>query len=125
MTISITESQYSRLLAFAGDGALQVGEETEYLALRAAIDKASGITRYTLLVRYQAVPTAPAVVGRFEAYPAGATARIEQLRPVTRQDVDTVLENKETLPSLVLVTPDPQGIVGWCLLDDYNFATGG
>lgn len=121
MSITMTPGQYQALLHYAEAGAGEYDVVTEFEALRSSIDTANGVTRYVLVVRYQEVPQAPAVIGRTEPYPAGMDIRIEQTRPITRADVDAVLLNKQTTSALVLVTPDPRGVVGWSELDAYVF----
>lgn len=124
MAIELVVSQYDALLHYAARGALALQATAEYLELRAAIDRANGIRRYALLIRYQQIPVGPAVIGVTD-YPPGLTIRLEQTRAFTRQDIDTALLDKATAPGLVLLTPDEQGLCGWTLLDDFNFETGG
>lgn len=122
--MEITEAQYNDLITYGSVGAAGLEKTTEFEELRTKIEAANGMKRYTLLVRFQAVPQQPAVVGEYADYPPGQTTTIQLYRPITRQDVDDVLVKVETLPDLVFVTPDPQGRVGWALLNSYNFNYG-
>lgn len=114
--MNITTDQYASLLFFAAAGAAASGQTPEYLELRSSIDSGNGIRRYTLLVKYQAVPQQIPLPG-VKNYPPLNQITIELTRPVTKGDVDAALQGISTSPALTLVTTDPQGIVGWY---DYN-----
>lgn len=118
--IEMTAAQYENLLRYAAVGAAAQLETANLLTLRAAVDDLNGVTRRSLAIRYQAVPAAPQPNPPVP-YPPSVTFVLELLRPITRQDVDEALRGVETIPALVTVTPDPQQIVGWTLLEDYEF----
>lgn len=118
--MNITTAQYEALLRYASVGAASLDDTAAFLVVRDAIDLANGVTRGVLCLRWQAVPNAPPPPGVTE-YPPMQTHTLELMRAITRADVDEYLRNEVTLPDLVHVTPDPQGLVGWTLLDDYDF----
>jgi hypothetical protein len=116
----VTADQYAALLRYGAVGATGLEEDVEFLELRTTIDAANDITRYTLLIRYQAVPQRAAPLpSPGDTYPPGETITLELLRRPTRDDVDTALRGINTIPDLVWLTPDPLGVVGWTILSDY------
>lgn len=117
MPISMTRAQYEALVAAATKGD---SETTEPLA--AQIDAANGIRRYVLWVRWQNVGgVTPSLIELGRGWPQDQTHKITLERAIDRLDVDEVLRNEATNPVSVMVTPDPDGEVGWTFLNDYEF----
>jgi hypothetical protein len=116
----ITEAQLVALLRYAEPGAASLDETAQFLVLRTAIDDLNGISRYTLSIKWQSVPQGPPPPDVTE-YPVMQTATLTLTRPITRNDVDERLRGETTGAGLVLVTPDPQALVGWTVLEDYEF----
>jgi hypothetical protein len=54
-------------------------------------------------------------------YPQLQSKTIEQNRPFVRADFDEALRDENTVPELVYVTPDPEGLAGWVRLLDYVY----
>lgn len=118
--ISMTQAQYDAMLRYASAGSTALAETAEFLLLRNAVDDLNAISRYTLSIRWQSVPEGVPPPGTTE-YPPMQYRTLEMSRVITRTDVDEVLRGEVTLPELVHVTPDPQLLVGWTLLDTYDF----
>ena len=113
----MTRSQYDNLLYAA-----KIGNPVSASILQRDIDKLNSITRYVLNVRWQDVGGKPPPrIELGKGWPVSLTYRIELERPITRADVDTVLQTNAANPVSSMVTPDPRGIVGWTILDDYTF----
>lgn len=118
--VTLTRAQYDALLALAS-----TTSASEARTLRRTIDQANGITRYFLYIRWQDVGgKPPARVELGKGWPANQTYQLELERPISRADVDDVLRNNASNPVSVMVTPDPAGVVGWTLVDDYDFQAG-
>lgn len=115
--ITMTRYQYEALLALA----VQTSR-SETVQLRAAIDAANEIGRFTLWVRWQDVTGAvPNTTNQFTNWPPEQQALLEMDRPIARHDVEDVLRDRAVNPTTVLVTVDPEGIVGWTQIDAHNF----
>ncbi len=91
-----------------------------------SIEKSNDIKRYYLAVRWQELdePLPPMVAGastRFpENWPPTLEGAIELMtRPITRSDVDALLQARAKNPTNVMVTVDPGNIVGWYPVEDY------
>lgn len=85
------------------------------------IERQNGITRYFLMVQWQEL-SAPLPAGT--AFPAQWPPNLRRsieltTRPIAKVDVDAVLAEHASEPTSVLVTPDPNGLVGWTPVDDY------
>ena len=118
--LSITRSQYEALLATASLASPQVADQ-----LRLEIDAANGITRYFLYIRWQDVGgKAPPRIELGKGWPPAQTYKLELERRIARLDVDEVLRNNAVNPVSIMVTPDRQGVLGWTLIDDYDFQAG-
>ncbi len=118
-TITMTRAQYDALLAAA-----LVADPT-VKTLGKTIDKANGITRYILQIRWQDMGGTP--LRRIELgkpWPEELTYKLELERPIARADVNTVLATQASNPVEVWVTPDPDGLVGWTEIDSYSFSSG-
>ena len=117
--VTMTRSQYdSLILAAEGDSLINVG------LIKDAVDKANGISRYLLHVRWYEqggdAPTRIEIADGVE-WPSQLSFKLVQNRPISREDVDVVLETQATNPLDPMVSRDPLAIVGWTLLDDYSF----
>lgn len=117
--VTMNNSEYSALLTAA-----LAGDTEEVLRLRSIIDTSNGIKRYSLLIRWlEASGQAPPKVD-LDNWPKETTYSLELERPIAREDVDAALETSATNPVDTMVTLDPDGKVGWTLLDDYDFSSG-
>lgn len=119
--VTLTRSQYESLLA-----ALDGDEQIDTAALRAAIDSANGIQRFLLRIRWYETGGAASVPFSIQDggnWPPRQTFTLRQDRAISREDVDDVVRAQATNPVGVQVTPDPNGVVGWEDLDDYDFLT--
>lgn len=112
---TLTDNQYEALLKLAA--VAYGGDDPVFLKLRSDIDRANGLTRYVLVIRYEVLPQV--VINGLSHTPKGETIRLEQTRPPTREDVDTALQGVRYHPSLVWITADPRGEVGYHELDNF------
>ena len=118
--VTLTRSQYDALLAAARQANPQAADQ-----LRREIDAANGITRYFLYIRWQDVGgKAPPRIELGKGWPVNQTYQLELLRRIARADVDDVLRTNAVNPVSIMVTPDRQGVVGWTLINDYDFQAG-
>jgi hypothetical protein len=115
--IALSPEQYEALRAWAKAGVRDTTDGDELLMLLKRIDVEHNIQRYTLVVRWQRLvawgTVLPAEPLGTPQTPRGETRVIELLRPPTRGDVMAVLEREIYHESLVWVTADPAGEVGW------------
>lgn len=119
--VTLTRSQYDALLSLA-----QQASATDTRLLRRTIDEANDITRYQLWIRWQDVGgRPPPTIELGKGWPPEQTYFLELERKITRADVDDVLRNNAVNPASTMVTPDVDGVVGWTLIDDYDFVNGG
>lgn len=117
MPISMTRAQYEALVAAATKGDSETAEP-----LAAQIDAANGIRRYILWIRWQNVGgVVPTLIELGRGWPQDQSYKLVLERAIERLDVDEVLRNSATNPVSVMVTPDPDGEVGWTFLGDYEF----
>lgn len=120
-TITMTRGQYDALYALA-----QEASAADASVLQKQIDKANGITRYILWVLWQDVGGQPPPrIELKNGWPATNRQRLELERKIARSDVDDFLRVNAVNPVGVMVTPDPDCVVGITLIDDYDFNTGG
>lgn len=79
------------------------------------------LTTYILWVRWQNVGGEPPPMQiSTAAYPPLQRLRLKLERPITREDVETfVQENVQGAPADIHVTPDRAGNIGWSTLDSY------
>jgi hypothetical protein len=120
-SITLTPPEYDALLALAFRADPREGH-----ALRARIDKANGVRRYTLFVRWQDLGVQPPrTIELGKGWPPEQSFLIELTRPITPEDVEGVLTAQAVDPVGVQVTPDRHGVVGWTQLEayDWNIAT--
>lgn len=116
--VTLSRTQYDALLAAAnGDAAVDVD------SLQASIDAANGITRYRLLIRWYEIGGQPAPRHSLSSWPPEQEFLLEMERPITRTDVDEVLDNNATNPADPMVTTDLGGEIGLTKLDDWDFQT--
>jgi hypothetical protein len=116
-TLAIKPEEYEALLNWARVGALESDQEAAFLTLRKRVDAAHGIQRYTLVIRWEQLPQKPAP--GILPTPQGEVIVLEQIRPPTPEDVMQALSGKQFHPSLVHVTRDPSGEVGWYDLEHF------
>lgn len=113
----MTRAQYDALVGLAVQASAEAAAE-----LRDAIDEANGISRHILIIRWQDVGgTQPRRIESGSDWPPETTYRLELERAISRQDVMDVLNHNASNPVGTQVTPDPDGNVGWSLLEDYTF----
>jgi hypothetical protein len=118
--VTLTRTQYETLLAAA-----RLGNPQAAAQLQQTIDAANGITRYFLYVRWQNVGGAPPPrIELGKGWPPDQTYQLEMERRIARLDVDEVLRANAINPVSIMVTPDREGVVGWTLIDDYDFQAG-
>lgn len=119
--VTLTRAQYDALT-----NAALSGNTEEVRRLRDLIDKANGITRYRLWIRWQDIGGRPPPrIELGKGWPENQTYFLELERRITRADVNDVLRLNTKNPASVMVTPDPLATVGWTLVNDYDFANGG
>jgi len=122
MTFTLTQEEYEALVAFARVGA--AGDSSKTIALDQflkSIERNNNVTRYFLWIQWQE-KSAPLPAGtRFpEVWPERQRKYIELIsRPIAKVDVQAVLDAYANDPVEVLVTPDPNGLVGWTPIDSY------
>lgn len=120
--MQLTLEEYESLVAlsrkaFQGNAG-QVAELEQWLR---EIEKKNGIYRDFVLVQWQEL-SAPLPPGtKFpDIWPPKLRKAIELVtRRIARVDVDEVLRRYASEPHTVLVTRDPNGLVGWTKLDDF------
>lgn len=117
-TISMTTEQYTALSALARLG---TGDVIKLESFLKQIEKENGIKRYLLWVQWQEKdqPLPP-----HTKFPTNWPPKLRQViqlinRPVSRTDVDDVLQEHATNPLSVMVTPDPAALLGWTSLALY------
>jgi hypothetical protein len=127
MDITLSQEQYEALVALAQrstvdpDGSLNQERSLTLQRFLTDLEKANGITRYSLWVRWQD-PTAPLPPGvRFPAtWPPELQYFIQFItRPIAKTDVLSMVKERTPNALNILVTPDPAGLVGWCKIDDF------
>ncbi len=118
MPLTITRLQLDGLIA-AG----LAGNTSEVARIRDLVYDANSITIYRLHIRWQDVGGQPPPRIQITNWPESQSFLLELERAIARADVDTVLLDNASNPVSVMVTPDPNGEVGWTLLEDYNFET--
>ena len=121
MPITIQRDQYDALLDYANG----VRTDKDGLsALQKQIDAANGIRRFFLLVRWmERGGSAPSRIDIGKGWPPTQTFALRLDRPITRTDVDYVLQTQAKNPVYPTVTLDELGVVGWTELDLWDFNT--
>ncbi len=117
-TVTMTRAQYDALVAAGIEG-----DETEVKRLQKLIDDANSIKRYRLFIRWQDVGgQAPATIELGKGWPEQQTYLLEkETLPIAREDVDEVISIQAENAVDVQVTLDVNGVVGWTLVDDFDF----
>jgi hypothetical protein len=119
--ITMTREQYEALCTLA-----KAADQPSAFSLQRTIDTANGVRRFFLNVRWQNVGGQPPTrIELGKGWPVDQTYQLELERPISRHDVDDILRINAINPVSVMVTPDRYGIVGWSLLNDYEFPAGG
>lgn len=117
MSVALTDEQYRVLVQCAFKSPADL---TVLSAFVDDIDRANGKVRYSLYVRWWEVgKPLPPGASFPRAWPENQEASITQYTPISRAEVDAVLEARATNPVSVLVTTDPMRSVGWTELDVY------
>lgn len=122
MTFTLTQQQYESLIALARTGVS--GNQQKMVELDRwlrEIEDANGVTRYFLWIQWQEKSAPLPRTARFpEVWPERLRKSIEFIsRPIAKADVEEVLDKYANDPIEVLVTPDPNALLGWTPLDDY------
>jgi hypothetical protein len=126
MNITLDQTEYEALVALAQEGvANSPNRARELNAFLTSIEKKNGIRRYFLAIRWQELnQPLPSATQFPESWPPTMSATLELItRPISRADVDQLLESRAKNPTSVMVTNDPGLRLGWTLLDDYFFET--
>lgn len=122
MDITLSQEEYEALIALARRGTSGDSQKTVELDVWLhRIERNNGIVRHFLMVQWQEA-SAPLPQGtRFpEVWPQKLRKTIEFIsRPIAKADVEAVLEKYASEPVEVLVTPDPNGLLGWTPIDSY------
>jgi hypothetical protein len=115
----LDNDEYTALVALARDGAAGGDRIPELEAFLRSIEKKNGVLRYFLMVRWQETEQRMPPTTRFPAqWPPQLQKTIERIdRPIARVDVEQLLATYATKPITVLVTIDPQGLLGWTEFD--------
>jgi hypothetical protein len=117
--VTLTRNQYESLLSAALGNT-----EVDVAALQRSVDASNSIVRYILNVRWQDLggqPPSRIEIADGTGWPPEQTYKLTLDRPISREDVDAILETQATNPVDPAVTRDPNGLVGWTVLDDYDF----
>lgn len=120
--ITMTLDQYTSLVALARIGArYQNREQTQLEQFLISIEQANGIKRYLLWVQWQEADQPPPPTANFPTnWPPELRQLIQKINsPVSLQDVNNVLQQYAKNPVSTMVTPDPNGLLGWSLLAQY------
>lgn len=126
-TFSLSQEQYEALLALAQRGTLNpdgtVNQQQAIVldAFLVDIEKANGITRYSLWVRWQD-PNAPLPPGTNfpSVWPPYLQTFIQFIsRPISKTDVMDFVKQKAPKAVNIMVTPDPAGLLGWSKVEEY------
>ena len=115
MNITLTEEQYTALVALARNGVTGQDRTIRLEQFLLDIEKSNGINRYLLWVLWQETDNIMPPTTRFpESWPPTQKMLLERIdRPIAETDVEALLKANARKPVNVLVTPDPAGIVGW------------
>ena len=119
--LSVTQTQWDSLIAFAQKGGETADERRVIENLILAIERASGVVRYQLLVRWQdAGAVGPATLTFPRSWPPEHQITMRKLgEPFLKRDVQEAVSVRSTNPVTVMVTEDPGGEYGWATLDQY------
>lgn len=119
---TLTQEQYEALIFLARRGAEGDAQKLTQLDIFLRdIERTNGITRSFLMIQWQEL-SAPLPPGtKFpERWPKELRKNIELVsRPVSKADVDAVLEKYAVEATNILVTKDTAGLVGWTPVDQF------
>lgn len=125
--LELDQSEYESLIEYARKGTLNsdgtVNDDRAHAldAWLRMIEKKNGVTRHLLWVQWQE-QDAPLPAGtNFPTKwpPEMRVPLVLVTRPITRSDVDSLLNTRSKNPTSVVVTSDPAALVGWTQLDVY------
>ena len=121
ITFQLTQEQYEALIALARAGAMTTGDATNLEAFLKQIEDASGVVRSIVWVQWQEMDQPlPASANFPVSWPPELRWKLERIgRPITKDDVKNIINQKARKPTNVLCTKDPSGNVGWTKLDDF------
>lgn len=117
--MTLTLEQYTSLVALARVGAQsQNGDQLTLENFLITIEKANGVTRYLMWVRWQEKDQPLPPTASFPRnWPPNLQQVIQKLQvPVSYQDVQNILSQYAQNPINVMVTPDPNAALGWLTL---------
>jgi hypothetical protein len=119
MNITLLSDEYMALVALARKGVDDTKQLDQVLLL--PIEQRNEIKRYVLTVQWQDATAVIPVGSEFpDNWPPSLRIKIEQLNvPITRQQVEDAVALRTNRPVSILVTPDPNGSVGWSTLDQW------
>ena len=125
MNFTLDQEEYEALIALARKGTFN--ENGQVIADKARqldawlrkIEKENGVTRSFVWIQWQEVDTPVPTTASFpETWPPHLRYYLEMIsRPVNKDDVQKVLQQKARKPVTVLVTRDPGAQVGWTTID--------
>ena len=119
MAMTLTSDEYAELVALARKGTSDQQALDQLLLV--PIEQRNSIARYLLVVQWQDATAVIPVTSEFPAsWPPNLRMTIEQLNvPISRQQVEDAVALRANKPVSILVTPDPNGSVGWSTLDQW------
>jgi hypothetical protein len=118
MSITLTNDQYAALVSLASKSTTDSLLLDQFLK---EIETANSITRYFLRIRWQEcnLPL-PANTNFPTTWPPTQESSLTRYdRPVARVDVETEVSRLAANPVDIMVTRDPNGLLGWTKLADY------
>lgn len=117
--LSLSQPDYEALVFFAKKGVTTQDEALRLETFLKDLEKRNGVERYLLWIQWQEASTPLPPTANFpKVWPPELRFRLELIsRPITRADVDAVLEKKATNPVTVVVTSDPAALLGWTPLE--------
>lgn len=122
MDFTLTQEEYEALIALARQGTAEEPEKARQLdEFLKVIEKRNGVVRSIVWVQWQE-QDAPLPPGTNfpETWPPELRRKIELVtRPVSRADVDAVIDAHAKNPATILVTNDPAGVLGYTPIDDF------
>lgn len=132
LSFTLTQQQYEALIAFAregtkdGDGQVLSEKASQLDSFLRLIEEENDVTRDAVWIQWQnASEPLPPTTNFPSVWPPENRFYIEfistpdNVRKVSRADVDIVLDQKARDPQNVLVTKDPGANVGWTPVDDF------
>lgn len=126
-TFQLSQEDYTALAALAQrgtyrpDGSVDQGRALALDSFLRSLEKANGITRYSLWLQWQS-PTAPLPPGTNfpETWPPELRYFLQLIsRPITQADVLAVVAQRTPNAVNILVTRDPAGLLGWTPVADF------